>query len=165
MSSLKPYQGRIIALLAKQELLVAEIYRFFSGLFPETRDFWDTLSKEEMDHATWMEYLYKKAQAGTVRFSEDKMKTYTVETFVNFLNDTLTKIKERAPTVQGAFSIALDIEKSLLIRRVFDHFHSSDRELAGLLLDLRRKMKDHRTKIEEKAEEIASFRRSRIGHH
>jgi hypothetical protein len=161
MSPLKPYQGRIIVLLTQQELLVAEIYRFFAGLFPDMRDFWDTLSREEMDHATWMEYLYKKVREGTVHFDEAKMRTYTVETFVKYLSDSLAKIKDKAPTLQGAFSLALDIENSMLIRRVFDHFRSTDRELSNLLLDLRSRMKEHRGRIEVEAASLQSAQKER----
>jgi rubrerythrin len=125
-------------------------------LFPETREFWDGLSREEMDHASWMEYLYKKAQSGTVLFNDEKIKTYTLESYVKYLNENLARIKERAPTLQAAFTLALSIENSLIVRRAFDHFQSSDPELTVLLTDLREKLKGHRTRIEEEARKHAA---------
>jgi|OpeIllAssembly_1097287.scaffolds.fasta_scaffold593184_2 rubrerythrin len=151
MSPLKPFQSRIIFLFVQQELLVAEIYRFFAGLFPETRDFWEGASREEMEHATWVEYFYKKTATDEVRFQEDKVKTYTVESFIKYLEDNLAKVKEKAPTQKEAFSIALSIENSMLVRRIFDHFQSSDPETDGLIRDLREKLKDHRKDIETRA--------------
>ena len=148
MSPLKPYQSKIIVLLTQQELLVAEFYRFFSSLYPDLREFWSDLAKEQMEHATWVEYLYKKAQEGAVHFDEDKIKTYTVESFVKYLEDNLARVKEKAPAPQAAFSLALNIENSLLIKKVFDRFQSADRELSNLLLSLREKKVDHRKRLE-----------------
>ena len=151
MAQLKMYQGKIILLLNRQELLIAEIYRFFAGLFPENREFWTDLCREELEHAEWVEYLYKKTQTDSVIFREEKLKSYTVETFVKYLEGHLTKVKEQAPTLEAAFSLALNIEKSLLVQKVFDHFQSSDKEIAALLRELQRRMKDHRKHIEQQA--------------
>jgi hypothetical protein len=162
MSSLKPYQGKIIVLLTRQELLIAEIYRFFAGLYPETREFWDNLSREQMDYASWMEYLYKKAQSGSVQFSDDKIRTYTIESFLKYLEDNLARVKEKAPALQGAFSLALAIENSLIVRRAFDHFQSSDRELTVRLNDLREKLKIHRSRVEDISRERAGAGTRRV---
>ena len=148
MSCLKPYQSKIIILLTQQELLVADLYRFFASLYPDLREFWNDIAKEQMEHATWVEYLYKKAQEGAVYFSEEKIRTYTVESFIKYLQDNLARVKEKAPTPSAAFSLALNIENSLLIKRVFERFQSADRELSNLLLSLREKKVDHRKRLE-----------------
>jgi rubrerythrin len=163
MSPLKPYQGRIIVLLTQQGLLVAEIYLFFSSLFPNLRDFWAALSKEEMYHASWLDYLYRTVQNGTVHFNEERMRTYTVETFIKYLTDTLAKVKQRAPTLREAFSIALDIENSMLMRRIFDHFQTSDRQLATLLRELRLKNAQRRGRIETRASTPSEARSEEAG--
>jgi rubrerythrin len=151
MAQLKIYQGKIILLLNRQELMIAEIYRFFAGLFPETREFWTDLCREELEHAEWVEYLYKKTQTDSVVFREEKLKSYTVETFVKYLEGHLAKVKEKAPTLEAAFSLALNIEKSLLVQKVFDHFQSSDKEIDVLLKNLQDRMRDHRKHIEQQA--------------
>jgi hypothetical protein len=151
MAQLKNYQGKIIVLLNRQELLIAELYRFFASLFPGTREFWTGLYREELEHAQWVEYLYKKTLSESVVFQEEKFKSYTVESFVKYLEDHLAKVKDKAPTKEAAFSLALNIENSLLVRRIFDHFQSSDRELSSLLSDLRNRMKDHRKHVEAQA--------------
>jgi hypothetical protein len=151
---LKTYQSRIVYLLTQQELLTAEIYRFFAGLFPEHRDFWENLAREEMEHATWVEYFYKKAATDTVLFEEGKIKTYTVESFIKYLQDNLAKVKEKAPTLQEALALALGIENSMLVRRVFDMFVSSDPETMTILRDLRAKLKDHRKRVEDASSDL-----------
>lgn len=151
MSPLKAYQSKIIVLLTQQELLLAELYRFYSSLYPDLRDFWSELSREQMEHATWIEYCYKKSEEGSVTFDEGKIKTYTVESFVKYLEENLAKVKAKAPAPQGAFSLALGIENSLLIKRVFDHFKTGDQELSTLLGSLREKKKDHLKRLEIQA--------------
>lgn len=151
MSTLKPYQEKIIMLLIRQELLVADLYHFFAGLYPDLREYWNDMAKEELEHAAWLEYLYKKAQAGEVLFREDKIRTYTVESFLKYLEECLAKVKERAPVPKAAFSLALSIENSLLLKRIFDHFQSADPELSAVLTGLRDKLDDHRKRMEIQA--------------
>ena len=151
MAQLKLYQGKMILLFNRQELLIAEMYRFFASLFPETREFWTDLCREELEHAEWIEYLYKKTQTDSVDFHEKKLRSYTVESFVKYLESNLAKVKDKAPTLEAAFSLALNIENSLLVQRVFDHFQSSDKEMAVLLKNLQDRMRDHRKHIEQQA--------------
>jgi hypothetical protein len=148
MSPLKPFQSKIIVLLSQQELRIAELYRFYAGLYPDLREFWTDLSKEQMEFATWLEYFYKKSDEGTVQFQEGNVKTYTIESFVKYLEDNLTKVKEKAPTTQAAFRLALDIENSLIIKKVFDRFQSADRKLATLLGTLRDRKRGHLKRLE-----------------
>jgi len=151
MAQLKTYQGKMILLFNRQELLIAEMYRFFASLFPKTREFWTDLCREELEHAEWVEYLYKKTQTDSVIFHEKKLRSYTVESYVKYLEGNLAKVKDKAPTLEAAFSLALNIENSLLVQRIFDHFQSSDKETAILLKGLQSRMKDHRKHVEEQA--------------
>jgi len=151
MSQLKEYQNKILSLLIQQELLVAELYRFFSSLYPETRDFWNELAREEMEHATWVEYLQTKAQSSEVEFREDQLKTYTVDSFVKYLQDSIAKVKEKAPAQQAAFALAIGIENSLLVKKIFDRFHSTDKELGMLIRKLQDGLHEHRQRIEKMA--------------
>jgi hypothetical protein len=159
MSPLKSFQSKIIVLLSQQELRIAELYRFFASLYPDLREFWTDLSKEHMEFATWLEYFYKKSDEGIAQFQEGNVKTYTVESFVKYLEDNLTKVKEKAPTPQAAFRLALDIENSLIIKRVFDRFQSGDRELANVLVTLRDKKRDHLRRLEVQSPPFIAPRR------
>jgi hypothetical protein len=148
MSPLKPFQSKIIVLFAQQELRIAELYRFYASLYPDLREFWTNLSMEQMEFATWIEYFYKKSDEGTAQFQEGNVKTYTVESFVKFLEDNLVKVKEKAPTLQAAFRLALDIENSLIVKKVFDRFQSADRKLATVLATLRDRKRVHLKQLE-----------------
>jgi hypothetical protein len=57
-------------------------------------------------------------------------------------------VKEKAPTTQAAFRLALDIENSLIIKKVFDRFQSADRKLATLLGTLRDRKRGHLKRLE-----------------
>jgi hypothetical protein len=148
MSPLKPFQSKIIVLFSQQELQIAELYRFYASLYPDLREFWNELSMEQMEFATWLEYFYKKSDEGTAQFQEGHVKTYTVESFVKYLEENLAKAKEKAPTLQAAFRLALDIENSLIVKKVFDRFQSADRKLANLLGTLRDRKRNHLKRLE-----------------
>jgi len=60
-------------------------------------------------------------------------------------------MRNEKPTLSKALSLTLDIERSLLEKRMFDHFIGQDREMSTVIRDLKRKMRDHSERIEKKA--------------
>ena len=151
MATLKPYHGRMIALLAQQKMLIADLYKLFSGFYPDNREFWSSLAIEVMEHATWVEYFYRKAVNGEIHFQESQAKTYTIESYIKYLEDTIARVKGKAPLQSAAFSIALGIEQSVLIKKIFDHFLASNTDLANQLNSLRQRSLDVKKKIQDRA--------------
>lgn len=84
---LKPYQEKIITLLLKQETLLASLYQTFAQKFPEHEEFWSQLAREEEKHAGWLEQLRAATKKKVVLFNEGRIKTYTMETFVQGMGE------------------------------------------------------------------------------
>lgn len=151
MAELKEYQNRMIYQLVQQEFLTAELYKGLAWRFPRHEDLWLSLSADELEHATWLEYLFKKTGEGIVEFEEQRIKTYTIETFHAYLQNAIESVKNDRPMLARALSLTLDIERSLLEKRIFEHFTSSDREMVRTLRDLRNKMNEHVQRAERSA--------------
>lgn len=41
------------------------------------RDFWSALKSEELEHASWVDHLSKKAESGEISFEEGKNLHYS----------------------------------------------------------------------------------------
>jgi rubrerythrin len=90
----------------------AEIYREFAALFPDERDFWDELAKEEDTHA----YILAVA-SGLDRVG--RLPDYTVPTHLSVIKETLDiahiieeKIKAKTISLKEAAEGALELEMS-----------------------------------------------------
>lgn len=154
---LKEYQNKMVYQLVQHKLLTAELYKLLAGHFPEYADFWSSLSEEELEHASWLEYLFKKIREEHASFQEKGIKTYTITAFHTYLQDAISGVKAGKPSLSKALSLTLDIERSLLEKRLFEHFIGQDREMSDLLQDLNRKMRDHTDRIEKK---VSGLRKS-----
>lgn len=150
-SDLKEYQNKMVYQLVQQKFLTAELYKLLAGHYPEYADFWSSISEEELEHASWLEYLFKKVQEEFVVFEEKGIKTYTITAFLAYLQDAIKLAKDEKPSLSKALSLTLDIERSLLEKRLFEHFIGQDREMSTLIRDLKRKMRDHGERIDKKA--------------
>ena len=147
-------QVRMIELLRKQELLLAELYRMLSEHLPADRDFWLKMSAEELDHAQWVDYLEQKARGGAVIFAEQRTRMTALQSYVDYILRMIDKVKASPPMRANALSLALDIERSLMEKNIFQHFHGDSRAVVELLTSLRTRTDDHRMLIEQKVAAI-----------
>ncbi|HAK60466.1 MAG TPA: hypothetical protein DCO77_08805 [Nitrospiraceae bacterium] len=147
MTLLKNYQQRILGLMIDLEFKLAELYAILSEQFYAQREFWSSISAEELEHAEWLEYLYKKAGDGSLMFNEESTKTYTVEAFLSYLTGVIEKAKHRDLSLAQALSLSLDIEKSMLEKKVFEHFQSNSLDLKNVLKTLKDETERHATTI------------------
>lgn len=117
-----PIPKKIVRLFIDQDRKRAELYSLFAGQFPELREFWGKMAVEERSQAEYLEMLIRKMDAGDVSFVESRTKTYTLRSFIDFLDGIIGKAVKKRMTVPGALSISLDIERSNIGTKVFDHF-------------------------------------------
>jgi hypothetical protein len=151
-------QEKMLELLRRQELLLAELYRMISEQQSRDRDFWLKLSTEELGHAQWVEYLEQKAKDGAVTFAEQRTRMTALQSYVDYILSVTAKVKVSPPTRLRALSLALDIERSLMEKSIFQHFTGDSRAVVELLTSLRTKTDEHRMHIEKK---VASVRTER----
>jgi len=61
---LEPYQEKILTQLIDQEVLLSKLYALYSNQFPQYKEFWENLSKEEARHAKLIERLSEATKTG-----------------------------------------------------------------------------------------------------
>jgi len=95
----------------KLELNIADIYTFFYNTFPEDSDFWWQMALEEKSHAN----LIKSGRDTFLDQFPHKLLAPSVQTLNNTNNkliSLLKEYKEKPPSRETAFNIALNIEQS-----------------------------------------------------
>lgn len=162
---LKEYQEKIIALLIKQEELMAELYDKFGTRFPAQKDFWQKLAKEERKHASWLEQLYDAAQKSVLLFEEGKVKNYAMDIFIQWVESIIAKVDAGEVTEKQAFFLSLDLERSLIEKSIFCHFEGVTDKAKKILEFLTTQTEGHVQLVEEMCKKTRASSGSGTGGH
>ncbi len=145
----KPYQRKMVDLLIAMELKVADLYRLFAERLPEHRELWREMHDEELQHAQWIEYLADKVAAGATLFHEDNTRTYTVQSYIDYVDSAMQKAGRTDLSMTAALVLSVDLENSLLERKVFRYFSDDHPDLKAVLSRLAAESYDHARKVKE----------------
>ncbi len=151
---LEPYQKKIIELMVKLELLLAKLYKTFAVKFPVYKDFWQGLAKEERMHAGWVKKLYQAEKKDMVAFSEGKVKTYTLNTFIENLEKVIQQAENEEMELKKAIAYTLDFEMALIEKNVFTHFEIVEENMKGIMTKLANETRKHIKKAQDLMEKV-----------
>ena len=99
---------------------IADIYRKFSGLYPEMRDLWDDIAAEEDGHAATLMFASKFAEKGQLpNIVPHKLITY-LEGTVDMVEAVKGMIGEDALTLDDALGMALNLEQTVHENYLFE---------------------------------------------
>lgn len=129
MSNEKP----LIYLFEENELNVSRLYQLYAEKFPEYEIFWRRLSEEEIGHAEKIRSLREKPGAN---FAENKFTRGIVSYVMNFVKGEIAKAESGKISPVDALNTALRIEQSILEKKCFDFFQSSDKTLNEVMGEL-----------------------------
>ena len=146
---LEPYQKKIVEMLYKQEMLLAKIYKMFADQFPEKSKFWNDLHSDEKKHAQMIKKLYQAEKKDLVMFNEGKTKTYTMETMIKYIEETIEEAAAGKFTLQRAISYTLDFERALIEKNAFKMFTTDNEKVQGVMTRLDKETRSHMTQAEE----------------
>lgn len=147
-------QKTAIALLYKQEMLLARLYRIFARTFPEYEDFWVSLAREEELHADWIKQLYQAEKKDIVAFEGKKVRSTALNTYLEHLDQAIKKAEQKGFELRTAIAYTLDFERSLIERNVFSHFEGLDDRSRKVMKTLQTETRKHVKKIEEMAKTV-----------
>ena len=147
------YQQEIIQLYIQNELALNNLYSAYAKSFPEMKDFWEHIAKEERGHAYWIEEFSKKNGDGKVYFDKDRFNTMALKRFYEYVVKQETKAGSGDLDIVNTLAIVLDIEKALLERKFFEIFEADSIEIKRLLNKLGRATEEHIKRVERKLEE------------
>jgi len=142
-------QIKTIKLLAEHEKVISQLYKEYARKFPEQKDFWSKIAKEEIEHASWIFKLCSQVKKGSLYFKEGRFKAETIKTSIDYLKDRITEAQNKKMSAKNALSVARDLENGLIEKKFFEVFEPDCREMKQVLLDLAAATREHRNRIEE----------------
>ncbi len=127
-------QEELIKLLIAQERLLSRLYQVFSEQFPDHRDFWTNLSREEENHARILEKLIEAGKKGVLLFNEGRINTFSLKTSIQGLKGLVEKAEQGGFTLSSALSCSIDYESALIEKNAFTRFEPVSKK-AGIALN------------------------------
>lgn len=145
---MKEKELKIIQKLIEAETKVGNLYKVYSEKFPEYSQFWKETAKEEAQHAGFIITLGSQMNDKTEYFDEKGFNLTALDTMINHLNDKIRTAEEGNESVLSAFSIALDIERSLIESKFYKSFCEESHELKTAIDKIITDTKRHRDQIQ-----------------
>jgi hypothetical protein len=143
-----------VELMARHEEIIGALYVEYARMFPDYADFWEMLACEEQGHATLIRELFTLAEDGTIIFSDSRFNVKAIETSIRFINTLIAEAANEVIEPLRAFSLAFDLENSMLEKSFLDIYESDDQEIRRVLQILQDGTTQHRKMIGEKLEQV-----------
>ena len=124
------------------EKALGDMYELFAERFPEHNDLWQTLIKEEREHAEAVQKLYQLTYQREALFDEGIIKAEGVQSIIDYVRDTCNIARLGKYSAMQALTTAHDLEKSLIAKSIFSHFKVSP-QFADMLRYLREGSQNH----------------------
>jgi rubrerythrin len=143
----------IVLELAENELAVHDLYKHYAKTFPDLKDFWDHIAKDEMDHCETLKELNDLQINGEVVIDNNRFQIEAIESARRYLQE---KIAEQNPNLGEALLNARKIEDSLLEKDVFKIFETDSPVLKSALGFINQETKKHLEAVQAKYAELYS---------
>jgi len=143
------------------ETAISRLYRQFAETFPEDADFWNTISQEELMHASWIEKLRDVAREGEIGSGPTTIRVTAIDNSIKYIDSLAGKCRRGEIQRVNAYALAYDIENSLLEKKflsVFAFGSGTYKSLSDKLID---ETKQHIEKIGETLKAIRSEKQAR----
>ena len=140
---LKSDQQEILALMLKQETLLAKLYQIFAKKFPVYEKLWHKLAREEKKHAGWVKQLRDASEKKVVLFSENSIKPHILETFVHGIEEKIKQAEADGFDARQALVCTIDLERCLIEKNVFSLFEGMTEKASSTMKFLAKETKEH----------------------
>jgi hypothetical protein len=137
----------LLELVGRHEEAISQLYATFATTFPEEAGFWAELADEERNHARWVRSLHAGVRDGLVVFAPDRFSTQALTTSTHYILDQVARTHAGGVSLVQAFSIAHDLENSMIERKFFQSFTADSAEVKRVLSALDRATEKHRQRI------------------
>lgn len=142
-------QIQTIELLAQNEEVLVELYKLYSQQHPEYKDFWQSISDDEAQHAQWLRALIGQINSGTLSFNPDRFNQQNVFDFLQHGRQSLERARQAISPIKDTLLLSLKIEKSLIESKFFEAVQADALPLREVLARLAMATELHIAKIEE----------------
>ena len=133
------------------ELALSQLYGKCAEAWPEGKDLWQRLSRDEELHARYMKKMVELVKSTPDAFElNPSFKSAASATFLKYVASVLGKVDSQSVTHDAMLVIARDIEQALLDAKYSGLVKTRNAEYRALLTQLIKDTEGHRDSLAQK---------------
>ena len=141
----------IMKTLAEAEMAVATLYKECSLVWKGEQNFWLQLVSEEKKHANNIEKMAKIFSKKPKQFESGRpLNIVAIHTFIEGINENITRLKAGGMSKLNTLFIARDIERALIETKYAEILKSGDVEFNGLTREIVSDTMRHKILLDKK---------------
>jgi len=143
----KDQQIAVMEMMIKHEKILHELYRRFSSLYPEMKDFWFVLAIEEEAHADWLSFLQKMLKRDEISLVDRGELKKDLEASLKLLEKESSRAMDEDIPLMDALSLAKSVEQSMIEAKFYEFFSNDSREISETFERLANQTREHLDRI------------------
>ena len=138
---------KILEAMKEHELALSELYEVYAGKFSEYKDFWTKFSKEEIQHADWVNTLQTRIEESPDDFVVERFAIGAVEHSTEYIKKLANTARQSDMLLINALSTAVHLEQALLEKKYFEVFEGDSAKTKYILSLLAQSTQKHYDKL------------------
>jgi hypothetical protein len=146
---------QVMAMMAKLESKVSEFYRECGDQWPQDKEFWSALEKDEIAHSGSLRKMAELFSARPERFEANRpYNTASISLAMAGVQSHLQKLKQGQIQSGNILFVARDLEQSLLETKPGEVLKTTDGEYGTLLREITSQTQAHKSRLQRRIGEL-----------
>jgi hypothetical protein len=152
--------SRVMGMMADLELKVSEFYRECGDQWPQDKEFWSALEKDEVSHSGSLRKIADMFLARPERFEAHRpYNTASVSLALAGVQSHLQKLKQGQIQAGNILFVARDLEQSLLETKPEEVLKTNEGECAAVLREITSQTQAHKSRLQRRIGELKKDQR------
>ncbi len=134
---------KILEAMKEHELALAELYEVYADKFPAYKDFWTKFSREEYQHADWINTLQTRIEESNEDFVVERFPIGAVEHSTEYVKKLTNTTRQSDMLLINALSTAVHLEQALIEKKYFEVFEGDSLSIKKTLSLLAQSTQKH----------------------
>ena len=141
--------GELLEAMKAHEQALACLYRSYAEKYPDYKDFWMSLSREENQHAAWLETLRSEIENGSENIVVERFPIGAVQRSNEYVKNLEDRARQTDFTLVNALSTALHLEEALMESKFFEVYEGDSVKTKRTLNMLAQSTLEHCRRVRE----------------
>lgn len=146
--------GPYTRLLAEHEKALADLYESIGAVLKSSKEFWQTVSKEELEHEQLILEIDEKLQNGEWSFRRPPFVTTAIAESIEWANKKKEDVESQGISMREALKLALEFESGMFEDKFFEVVNGDSPEMMNVLESLAGYSRGHVKRLQLEAKRL-----------
>jgi rubrerythrin len=146
--------GPYTRLLAEHEKALADLYASIGVVLKSEKQFWQTISREELEHEQLILEIDEKLQSGEWSFKRPRFVTTAIAESIEWVNKLRENVESQGISMREALKLALEFETGMFEAKFFEIVNGDSPEMMNVLESLAGYSRGHVKRLQLEAKRL-----------